>query len=291
MEEIATTPGLSEIFRADWKKAARLYARFGTRRRNFDSESPYVGICRNVTRFAIPRGLLRTSERDRRHGRTQTARPPDTVLFSASVTRWMAIYFFEGPGAENTAKVVQAVKRRLRQNDINKVLVASESGKLALELGKTFAPVSVICVTYDPVTRRKYQKPALRKEELLKQGIIVVDTVPEPLTRSLTFRNWWEKETVHLPGPSADLFWMTLICVGGHGFRTAVEIVFVAVEAGVVRAGERVVSMAGTGWGADSAIVMTASRFEEAVGEDPKKRMKVEEILAMPKRTRWTGYG
>jgi hypothetical protein len=203
----------------------------------------------------------------------------------------MTTAFFENPGAENTPKVVQVVRRRLRQKDIHKVLLASESGQLALKLGKAFAPASLICVTYDPATREKYQKPGLRKEELLKHGLTVVDTIPEPLTRSLTFRNWWEKKTVNLPGSSADLFWMTLICVGGHGFRTAVEIVFIAVEAGVVKVGERVASMAGTGWGADSAIVMKASRFEDAVGEDPGKRMKVEEILAMPKRTRWIGYG
>jgi hypothetical protein len=215
----------------------------------------------------------------------------DGLLQVSTVALSMTITFFERPGAENTAKVVQAVRRRLRRKDIDKVLVASESGQLALELGKILAPASVICVTYDPATREKYQKPQLRKEELLHQGLTVVDTVPEPLSRRLTFRNWWEKQTLHLPGPSADLFWMTLICVGGHGFRTAVEIVFVAVEAGVVKIGERVVSIAGTGWGADSAIVMRASRFEDAVGEDSEKRMKIEEILAMPKRTRWTGYG
>lgn len=49
-------------------------------------------------------------------------------------------------------------------------------------------------------------------------------------------------------------------------------------------------SIAGTGWGADSAIVMTASRFEDAVGMDPEKRMKIEEILAMPKHSLWAGY-
>jgi hypothetical protein len=48
--------------------------------------------------------------------------------------------------------------------------------------------------------------------------------------------------------------------------------------------------MGGTGWGADSAIVMKASRFEDAVGLDPEKRMKIEEILAMPKQTLWVGY-
>ncbi|HVP16594.1 MAG TPA: hypothetical protein VMT42_04435 [candidate division Zixibacteria bacterium] len=93
-----------------------------------------------------------------------------------------------------------------------------------------------------------------------------------------------------MKGEEADLFWMTLICVGGHGFRTCVEIVFMAVEAGVVNEGERVISIAGTGMGADSAMVMKGSRFEDAVGEHPEKRLKIEEILAMPKETEWSGY-
>ena len=64
-----------------------------------------------------------------------------------------------------------------------------------------------------------------------------------------------------------------------------------AVEAGAVKVGERVIAVAGTAWGADSAIVMKATRFEDAVGERPQSRMKIEEILAMPKVTEWSGYG
>jgi len=44
------------------------------------------------------------------------------------------VYFFNRPGAGNTSKVIDAVKRRLRQGDVNKILVASESGRLALAL-------------------------------------------------------------------------------------------------------------------------------------------------------------
>jgi len=201
------------------------------------------------------------------------------------------VYFFNSPGADNTSRVIRAVKRRARSGDIDKILIASESGRLALKLGRAFDSTKIVCVTYNAETRRRYRKPALMKDQLLKQRIVVVDNVPEPLGRELIFRNWWEAKTINLPGLSADLFWMTLICVGGHGLRTAVEIVFMAVQAGVVPPGERVISIAGTGWGADSAIVMRASRFDEIVGEDPEKRMKIEEILAMPKRVRWLGYG
>jgi hypothetical protein len=200
-------------------------------------------------------------------------------------------YFFDRPGASNTAKVICAIQERMLRRDISRILVASESGRLALKLARVINGAKIVCVTYDEKTRAEFQKPVLMRDSLAQQRIVVVDTVREPLCRELTFRNWWERKTVNLPGPSADLFWMTLICVGGHGFRTAVQNVFMAVEAGVVKEGDRVVSVAGTGYGADSAIVMKGSRFEHAVGIDPKRRMKVEEVLAMPKRTRWKGYG
>jgi len=203
----------------------------------------------------------------------------------------MKVFFFDHPGPQNTEKVLQAVGERLKRGDLNKILVASESGRLALQIKQAFPNKEVICVTYNQHTRLKYKKPALMKEKLKEKGVTIVDKIEEPLTRPLTFRNWWEGKTIEMKGEEADLFWMTLICVGGHGFRTCVEIVFMAVEAGVVNEGEKVIGMAGTGWGADAAIVMKGSRFEDAVGERPEKRFKIEEILAMPKQTEWSGYG
>jgi len=201
------------------------------------------------------------------------------------------VYFFDHPGGDNTPRVIKAVQSRLKENDISKVLVASESGHLALEFKRRLPKQTIVCVTFNKSTRRAYKKLDLEKTELTANRIITVDTVKEPLAHELVFRNWWERKNVPLPGESADLFWMTLICVGGHGLRTAVEIVFMAVEAGVVQVGEKVISVAGTMWGADSAIVVKATRFEDAVGGEPLRRMKVEEILAMPKETEWHGYG
>ena len=198
--------------------------------------------------------------------------------------------FFEDPGAQNTAAVIRAVKRRLRRGDIGKVLVASESGKLALRVRKQLSKAAVVCVTYDTETRKRFRKPTLMKNELLRKRVTIVEW-PEPIGQRLVFRNWWERRTLKPSGAISDLFWMTLICVGGHGFRTAVEIVFMATEARVVKLGEKIISLAGTGWGADSAIVMKGTKFEDAVGEAAVRRMKIEEILAMPKRTSWTGYG
>lgn len=203
----------------------------------------------------------------------------------------MNVRFFDSPGSQNTESVLQAVGERLKRGDINKVLAASESGRLASRVKQIFPSREVVCVTYNQRTRVKYLKPALMGEKLREERVVIVDEVEEPLTRPLTFRNWWERKTLEVKGEEADVFWMTLICVGGHGFRTCVEIVFMAVEAGIVRQGERVISIAGTGSGADAALVMKGSRFEDAIGEHAEKRLKIEEILAMPRRTQWSGYG
>jgi hypothetical protein len=210
------------------------------------------------------------------------------------------VRFFESAGEENTSEVIKAVVGRAEEGDIEAVVVASVSGKTAVKVAEQLERrglrIKVICVS-GPESWKKYAPEyrfPLIKEEFRRKldalGIQVINDVEEPF-REITFRNWWERKTVQVLRPESDLFWMSLICVGGHGFRTAVEAVFMAAEAAAIRIGERVISIAGTGTGADTGIVMKTSRFEDAVAADPKKRMKIQEILAMPKETTWTGYG
>jgi hypothetical protein len=209
------------------------------------------------------------------------------------------VRYFESPGEENTNEVIKAMFDRAKEGDIEAVIVASVSGNTAAKVGEQLKRsglnTRVVCVSGPPSWERYsgYKFPLIKEEELKKMdvlGIQVINDVEEPF-KPIAFRNWWEKKTVEVPRPESDLFWMSLICVGGHGLRTAVEVVFMSVEARAIDEGDKVMSIAGTGTGADTAIVMKASRFEDAVGPDPKKRMKIHEILAMPKETTWTGYG
>ncbi len=209
------------------------------------------------------------------------------------------VHFFENPGKENTNKVIKAVVKRVEEGDIEATIIASISGRTAIKvaehLEKSGLKTKLVCVSGPPSWEKfpEYKFPLIRERERRKLkgfGVQIIDQVEEPF-KAITFRNWWEKKTIKVERPESDLFWMTLICVGGHGFRTAVEVIFMAVEDGVIKVGERVIAIAGTGEGADSAIVMKACRFEDAVGSHPPKRMKIEEILAMPKQTTWTGYG
>jgi len=209
-------------------------------------------------------------------------------------------YFFDTWGEENTNAVIDIILKRLKLGDIRSIVVASCTGKTAIKVAETLQKskikANLICVTGpQEYWRRTYpQNPLLgepQRNKLENLGVKIIDDVMEPLQESLLFRNWWVKKSIKMRGEYADLFWMTLICVGGHGFRTAIEVVFTAVEVGLVKEGEKVLSIAGTGTGADSAIVMKASKFKDAVGIDPEKRLKVYEVLAMPKETKWVGYG
>jgi hypothetical protein len=209
------------------------------------------------------------------------------------------VHFFEEPGEKNTDDVIESIVGRVKENGIRAVVVASVSGRTAESIAESLdrqgLETKVVCVSGPRSWKRypQYRFPLIPREKrtrLESLGIDIVDNVEEPF-KPMKFRDWWEKKTLTIPHPLSDLFWMTLICVGGHGFRTAIEVVFMAVEAGVVRQGQRVISAAGTGKGLDSAIVLKASRFEDAVGQLPDRRLKVEEILALPKQTRWRGYG
>jgi len=45
------------------------------------------------------------------------------------------------------------------------------------------------------------------------------------------------KKTIQVEREKGDLFWMTVICVSGPGFRTAIEVIFMALEAGLIEEG------------------------------------------------------
>jgi hypothetical protein len=210
------------------------------------------------------------------------------------------VHFFDEPGERNTTDVITAVVGRAKEEGIEAVVVASVSGRTAVKIAETLKgqglETKVVCVSGPPSWERdapQYKFPLIASEEREKLETLrvqIVDQTKEPY-KPITLREIWEKKTLVVPYPESNLFWMTLICVGGHGFRTAIEVVFMVVEAGALRAEQRVISAAGTNRGLDSAVVLKACRFDDAVGRYPGKRLKVEEILAMPKKTTWRGYG
>ncbi len=61
-----------------------------------------------------------------------------------------------------------------------------------------------------------------------------------------------------------------------QGVKVCFEIVFMAADAGLVESGEKVIAIAGTGRGSDTALVMQAASTQHS------RRLKVHEILCKP---------
>lgn len=166
------------------------------------------------------------------------------------------IAYFESKGEKNTEDLVRIVVKRLEEGDVTAVAVATTSGRTAVTFAKAVdRRVPVYGVNFQ---NREKLAPELKKEGEEAGAVFMPD---EPVARYIR----------EVPGHSADSF----RCFG-QGMKVAVEVVMQAVEVGHIKAGEKVIGVGGTSWGADVAIVA------KAAGGDNLSGLWVSEILAKP---------
>lgn len=196
------------------------------------------------------------------------------------------VRYFDQPGKANTQGTIEAVRDYLKQeNEVAAVVVASVSGQTALRVKKGLAGFSppIICVTGSPSWQiyTGYAFPPIpgpTRTKLDKAGVIVVDAVPSSLSDTIEFS--YARYGFRSP---TWIFIEALLAVGGYGLKTAVECVFMATDGGHIPPFKEVVSIAGTGKGADTAIVMRSTFSSTVFSADSEKRFVIKEILAMPR--------
>jgi hypothetical protein len=159
-------------------------------------------------------------------------------------------------GTLGTTKLIEAVMERILRGDINMVVVASKSGKTAIQLAAVVkGTVGVICVsefTYDDEIKKKMKK--------LK--IVPVEEV------NLPFQDYRDMSR------ALNIF--------GSGVKAALEVAAVSAEKELNEG--NIIAVAGSGPGLDTALVVKTSKIEDLSNPDPKKRMSVLEIIAISKR-------
>jgi len=180
--------------------------------------------------------------------------------------------YFHKPGGKNTKAVMEAVFRRAEELSISKVLIATCSGRTAYEALKILQKeVKIIAVTH--VTG--YEKPNYQeleekdRRELEAQGITV-------LTCQHAFGGVGRAVRNKLSTYQVDEIMAYTLRIFGQGIKVAIELALMAADAGLVRTDEDVISVGGSGRGADSAIVLqpaNSSRFFD---------LKVKEIICKP---------
>jgi hypothetical protein len=186
-------------------------------------------------------------------------------------------YYFDAPGAQNTADCARFAIERAKELGLSHVVVASTSGETALAFLEAMKGTGLRLIVVTHVVG--FSKPGewefspTTAETLLTAGALVVTG-----THSLSGLERSFSRSQRIGGGSrTEAVAETLRRVIAVGLKVAIECVLIATDQGAVDIREEVVAAGGTASGADTVCVIkpshTASFFD----------LQVREIVAMPR--------
>lgn len=175
------------------------------------------------------------------------------------------VYYFEDLKAENTDITFRLVGERLDNSGIKKVVIASTTGQTAMKAMDFFKEkgIKLIVVPHQFGFREKNSFP----QELVKT---LKDSGHEVHFGTMLFH------TDNLYGSSIPTAMANLLRCFSQGVKVCFEIVMMTTDAGLLTIGERVIAIAGTGRGADTALLMQAGSSRDI------KKLRVNEIICKP---------
>lgn len=178
--------------------------------------------------------------------------------------------YFEKPGPGNTQETLAIAQSRGKALGIKKIVVASHTGRTAEAL--LDSDFQVLAVTHQAGYRERagQELTAEVRQKLQAGGIDVLTTTHlfAGVDRAVNF-----KAQGLYP---AEILAHTLRMLG-QGFKVAVEIATMAMDAGFVGADEDIIAVGGSGKGADCALVLRPAHSQYIFDTD------IKEILCMPR--------
>jgi hypothetical protein len=173
------------------------------------------------------------------------------------------VEYFMNPGSQNSAKVIEIVKNRMKGDGIRTVVVASTSGETGVKFAKALKGIATVVVVSHEEMKTSF------KLQIGEYGGKVVDKTHLPL---------------HAKGmDDARKSFYTF----GQGFKVAVEVILIAADKGKIDLYRDALGVGGTGRGADTAIIARASTSKDIFVKDKDKKLEIREILAMPLNKHW----
>jgi hypothetical protein len=175
------------------------------------------------------------------------------------------IVYFEKPGKENTMNVIQLIKERAQARGVRRIVLASTRGDTARIAAASFEDTGfhLIVIPWQFGFRDTQPFPQELVAELQKKGHQVH-------FGTMLFH------TEDLYGTRTPQVMANLLRTFSQGIKVCVEILMMACDGGCVEIGEKVIAVAGTGAGADTAVVATASTSNRIMG------LRIHEIICKP---------
>ena len=185
------------------------------------------------------------------------------------------ITYFDNEGNDYTDELIKAVNDKLEISpDINKVLIASASGKSALKLYNAIGreDVEIINVTHHIGFSADNESDI--DEDMLKElEQVGIKTFIGSHALSGAARGVTNKYGGYSP---LDIVADTLRMFS-HGIKVAAEISIMAADAGLIPVGEEIIAIGGRGHGVDSAVILTPVNAKNLFD------LEFHEIIAMPR--------
>jgi uncharacterized protein len=178
------------------------------------------------------------------------------------------VTYFEKVGKENTEPTLKLALERAKARSIKKVIMASTLGdtaRLAADLWKNEG-IKLIVVPHQ-ANFMGWNFDAELKKELEKQGHVVH-------LGTMLFH------TDGFYGTQTPTMLANMLRTFCQGMKVCVEIILMAADGGHVEIGEKVVVVAGSGRGADTAVVALASTSNHLAD------MHIQEIICKPLQTK-----
>ncbi|MBW1650718.1 MAG: hypothetical protein JRJ44_08615 [Deltaproteobacteria bacterium] len=178
--------------------------------------------------------------------------------------------YFERSGKDNTEKTILAAKKRAEQLNIKEVVIASTTGESAYKALEIFNDISLTVVTYHCGFKKPFETVMKEevKKDLIKKGACVVSATHalSGVERSISKK---------FSGAYPALIIADTLRLFGQGTKVAVEIAIMAADAGTL-SGKDIVSIGGTGRGADAALVLKPASQSDFFD------IKIREIICKP---------
>ncbi len=179
---------------------------------------------------------------------------------------------FEKPGPQNTARTLEVAKRRADELGVHTVLVASTRGETGVQAAQLFQGYDVVVVTH----ATGFQGP--NTQELTEENRAAIEAAGVQILTcqhafggiSRAVRKKWGTYEI-------DEFVAQTLRIFGEGMKVVVEIALMAADAGLVKVGEPCIAIAGTGRGANTAVVLAPAHVQQFFD------LRVMEILATPR--------
>lgn len=183
--------------------------------------------------------------------------------------------YFEKPGPQNTEHTLEAARRRAEELGISTVLVASTTGETGARAVQSLKGFNVVVVTHST----GFAGP--NTQELLPEHRAAIEAHGgRILTCQHAFGGVNRAVRKKLGTYLTDEIIAYTLRTFGEGMKVCLEIALMAADAGAVRVGEPCIAIAGTGRGADTAVVLIPANAQSFFD------LRVMEVLAKPHLSR-----